>query len=86
MPLLPILMVSGLLLCAAGLICEPLALVFGGLAYLCLLCVRAVAVAFGGLRFGYITFGAVTPFFVFFYGLCLCLVYSIAGKKSRRMR
>lgn len=83
LPLLPILMVSGLLLCAAGLICEPLALVFGGLAYLCLLCVRAVAVAFGGLRFGYITFGAVTPFFVFFYGLCLCLVYSLAGKKSR---
>ena len=83
LPLLPILMVSGLLLCAAGMIWEPLGLVFGGPAYLCLLYVRAVVVAFGGLKFGYITFGAVTPFFVFFYELFLCLFYFLLGKKSR---
>ncbi len=75
LPLLPFVLGAGAALCVFGAIWEPLALFPGGLCYLALLAIRKIVLFFGTMNFGYIIFGNVTAFFVFFYFLLILAFY-----------
>ena len=83
LPLLPFILGFGTLLCILGLVWEPLALLPAGILYLALLAVRCTVLFFGTLPFGYITFGRVTSFSVFFYFLVIAALYLLLDWRKR---
>ncbi len=84
-PLMSFVMISGILVCTAGFIAKPIAVYIAGLGYPFLLLLKDTTEFFGRLDFGYISYGHITPFFIFVYILFLSALHLLLGKKYKFM-
>lgn len=82
-PILAPMLAGGLLFCAAGLISQAIALPFAGFIYVCAKVMIKTAGFFAGFPVSKVAFGGITPFFILFYGVVVCIVYFILVKRNR---
>lgn len=82
-PIMSFIMVSGMLLSTVGFISNPFALHTAGFGYSFLKLLKSTIEFFGRLDFGYISYGNITPFFIFVYILFLCTLYLLLDKRHK---